>query len=119
MPSIATRKVTLAVSAATSLGVCTVSATTDLYPGTYGWLYTSNGSSRARVKILKIIDGTTFLVRKMPTAKEKDGTSFQSESNPPARYGVSDVSAFNGSSFISVEAQTAPVDPSLAKRSVP
>jgi hypothetical protein len=120
MPSIAVPAVSLAVSAATSAGVVTVASTTDLYPGTNAWLGLSNGNSAIRVRILKIINATTFLVRRWPTKPADEFRVAHDQENYGApNYGVSDVSAYNGSSRISVERQTAPVDPAFSKRIVP
>lgn len=118
MPSIAVQAATVAISAATSTGRLTVTSNAYLFPGTYAWVYTSNGVSHSRVKILACIGTDTVVVRIMPVRKEKDGTSFTTEKAPPPGYGVSDMTAYNGSSFISMEAQSAPIDPTYAKRVV-
>jgi len=119
MPSIAVQPATVAISAATNKGRLTVASNAYLFPGTYAWVYTSNGVSHSRVKILARFGTDSVLVRIMPVRKESDGTSYTTEKAPPPRYGVSDMTAYNGSSYISMEAQAAPVDPSYATRVVP
>lgn len=123
MPSIAIQSAFIAITAATNKGLLTVGAgqTAYLFPGAYAWLCKDDGSANARVKILAV-DATnnTVTVRIMPTRQDPFSTTYvQSETNPPPSYGLSDVSAFNGSSHICQEAQTAPIDPTYAKRVVP
>lgn len=106
--NIAVHENTQAISAATALGVLTVTSTADLYPGTNAWVYKTDGSAQQRVKILFIISATTLQVR---------GYKNNDENSPPS-YGLSDMTAFTAGSAISMETQTAPVDPAFAKRHV-
>ena len=64
---------------------------------------------------------TQLVVRVWPTRKSRESTEpdHTLENYGAPNYGVSDVSAYNGSSHITMEAQTAPVDPAFSKRSVP
>lgn len=121
MPSIAVQKARQAVSAATAVGLLTVGSTTDLYPGTNAWLSKDNGSAQTRVKIIKIVSSTQLVARAWPIQKAKNATETdhtQEDYGAPS-YGVSDLSAYNGSSHITMEAQSAPVDPAFSKRIVP
>jgi len=120
MPSIVVPKETQAITAATNKGLVTVASTTNLYPGTNAWMGKNDGSANARVKILKILTATTFLVRKWPTRKATDATepSHDLEDYGPPSYGLSDVSAFNATSHITMETQSVPIDPAFTKRTV-
>jgi hypothetical protein len=121
MPSIAVHQEKQAVSAATAAGLLTVTSTTNLYPGANAWLATDNGSSKSRVLILRITSATQLVVRVWPTRKSMESTEpdHTLENYGAPNYGVSDVSAYNGSSHITMEAQSVPVDPAFSKRSVP
>jgi hypothetical protein len=108
MPSIAIQEAFVAISAATTGGVLTVTATDYLFPGALAWVVKDDGSARARVKIIARLSSTTVLVRRFINDNE----------NGPPNYGSSDMSAFNGSSHICQEPQTAPVDPAYSVRVV-
>lgn len=109
MPSIAVQEAFVAITAATAGGVLTVASNAYLYPGTLAWLCKDDGSARARVKIIACIGTDTVHVR--PFANNNE--------NAAPQYGLGDVSAFNATSHICQEAQTAPVDPAYSKRVVP
>lgn len=128
MPSIAVPEAFIAVTAATATGVLTVGSgnTANLYPGAYAWLAKDDGSLSYRIKILSV-DATanTVKARRMPVKQvQTPGSSTpifaDSETNPPPRYGLTNFLPFNGvACHICQERQTAPVDPSYAKRTVP
>lgn len=108
MPSIICPPFFAVVSAATATGVLTVTSTTDVYPGSLAWVFLDNGTARARVKVLAVPSATTIQVRRFKNDDE----------NSPPSYGYSDMSAFNGSSHISIDPMPVPVDPSFSKRPV-
>lgn len=109
MPSIAVTEFTTAISAATSKGVLTVTSNAGLMPGALAWVYKTDDSARARVKILSVSSTTGVVVRRFANDDENSAPS----------YGRSDMSAFNAGSKITMEAQSAPVDPAFAKHAVP
>lgn len=110
MPSISCPPFFAAITGATALGVITVASTTDVYPGSLGWVYLDNGTARARVKILSVLSATTFQVRRFANDNE----------NSPPSYGYSDMSAFAAAAHISVDSgQPVPVDPAFSKRNLP
>ena len=109
MPSIAIKATTVAVTAATTHGRLTVASNAYLFPGALAWVGLDDGTAQARVKILSVSSTDTVVVRRFTKDDER---------SPPS-YGVSDMSAFNGASHISQEAQTAPIDPAYSKRVVP
>lgn len=121
MPSIVVPALKTAVSAATALGVLTVADTTLIYPGSYGWAVKDDGSVQYRVKILQVIDSTTFVARRCnPQRDPNGGPTHDQENFGPPNYGKSDLSALDGGgAHISIEAQTAPIDPAYAKRVLP
>lgn len=119
MPSVAVARERQSITVATALGVLTVTSTANLYPGTNAWVSTNNGATTARVKILEIVSSTTLRVRKWPLKMEADGSTHGQENFGAPGYGRSDMTAFNGTSFISMEAQAAPIDPSFSKRIIP
>ena len=120
MPSIAVQRGKAVISAADAKGNLTVDSTGYLYPGTNAWVSLDNGTAMARVKILAITGTTTLKVRRYPTVQDHNtGVFYDSEFTAGIHYGLSDMSAFNGSAHIDMEAQTAPVDPAYAKRVVP
>lgn len=100
-----------AITGATALGVVTVSAADCLllFPGARAWLCKDDGSARARVKILSRLSATTIKVRRYKNDDE----------NATPQYGTSDMSAFNATSHISQEIQTAPVDDQYNVRTIP
>jgi hypothetical protein len=108
MPSIAVQEAFVAISAATNKGVMTVASADYLFPGARAWVSMDDGSLTARVKILAVLSSTQIQVRRYRNNDE----------NAPPSYGTSDMSAFNGSAHIAMEAQDVPVDPSYAKRVV-
>jgi len=110
MPSISCPPFFAAVTSASATGLLTVASTADVYPGSNAWVYTDNGASRARVKILAVPSATTIQVRRYTNDDE----------NAPPSYGYSNMTTFNGSSHISVEGgQPVPVDPAFSKRQLP
>ena len=121
MPSIAVQAAKTAVTAATATGRLTVTSNAYFFPGTNAWLAKDDGTLAVRVKILACIGTDTLLVRKWPTKPADEFRVAHGQENyGPPNYGVSDVSAFNGvASRISMEAQTAPVDPAFSKRVLP
>jgi hypothetical protein len=121
MPSIAVQAAKVAITAATSKGVLTVTSTAYIHPGTNAWAVKDDGSVRYRVKILAITGSTTLVARRWPSKKEPDSnTTHDQENYGPPSYGLSDLSALTGgSAHLSIEAQTAPVDPAFSKRVVP
>lgn len=121
MPSIAVQAATATITAATADGRLTVDSNAYLFPGTNAWLINTAATVRYRVKILACIGTDTVVVRRWPTKPQKDASevAHDQENYGPPGYGVSDVSALNGGGRISMEAQTAPVDPTYAKRVVP
>ena len=121
MPSIAVQSATTAVTAATSKGRLTVTSNAYFFPGTNAWLAKDDGTLSYRVRILACIGTDTILVRRWPTKPADEFRVAHDQENYGAPgYGVSDVSAFNGvASRLSMEAQTAPIDPTYAKRVVP
>ncbi len=121
MPSIAVQSAKTAVTAATAAGRLTVTSNAYFFPGTNAWLATDSGSVKYRVKILACIGTDTIVVRRWPTRKSTESTEpdHDQENYGAPNYGLSDVSAITGASHISMEAQTAPVDPTYAKRVVP
>jgi hypothetical protein len=110
MSNIAIHEFTQAVTVATATGTLTVASSAGFYPGAKAWVYLASGANQKRVKILDVPTATTVVVR---------GYKNNDENSPPD-YGLSDMTAFNGLSFISQEGgQTAPVDPAFIKRHVP
>jgi len=121
MPSIALKRLRVAFSAATSLGVVTVASSTNIYPGTNAWIRLTDGTVKYRVRVLDIIDGTHIRCRRWPTKplqNQYEPAHDQEDYGMPS-YGASDLSALNAGGTISFEAQTAVVDPSFSKRNVP
>jgi hypothetical protein len=124
MPSIAVPEAFIAVTAATAVGLLTVGSgnTANLYPGAYAWLAKDDGTLSYRIKILAV-DSTanTVLARRMPIKQDRFSQTYvDDEGNPPPSYGLTDFSTFNGvGCHICQERQTAPIDPSFSKRSVP
>ena len=109
MSSIAVPRVFAPISAATALGVLTVSATdaAAIYPGAKAWIQKDDGSvPSARVLIVSVV-GTAVKCRRFKN---------DNETAPGINYGVSDLSAFNTGSHLNQEVQVAPIDPSNAKR---
>jgi hypothetical protein len=98
---------TTSVTAATAAGVVTVTDASGLAPGANAWLALSDGSNQVRVKILSI-KANVLIVR---------GYKDNRDEGAIPSYGRTDVSAFNGASYISMEAQTVPVNPAFASRS--
>jgi hypothetical protein len=126
MPSIVCPKLSVAYTAATAAGVLTVASTTDMYPGANAWVIRTDNGLRARVKILKVLSGTTLKVRRWPTHKKTEaGTNgwdianYDKENSGPPGYGISDMTAFNSAGKISIERQAVPVDPQSTKRELP
>jgi len=109
------------VSAATSKGRLTVTSNAYLFPGANAWLAKDDGTLQYRVKILACIGTDTVIARRWPTKKEPDGSATYDKANFGApSYGLSDLSAFNGvASYLSMEAQSVPVDPTYSKRVLP
>lgn len=103
---IQTQAVTTAVTAATAKGVITVGSgkAVPIYPGTLAWVYKSDGSAQARVKIIEV-SGDTVTVRRFKNDDE----------NAVPQYGRSDMSGFATGAFISLDAQLAPANPANAK----
>ncbi len=120
MPSIAVQACTAIISAATAEGRLTVDSNAHLYPGTNAWVIDDAKTVRYRVKILACIGTDTVLVRRWPTKPQKDDSevAHDQENYGAPGYGLSDKSAVNAGGRISMEAQTAPVDPAFAKRVV-
>lgn len=123
MPSIAVQAAKIVISAANNKGQLTVTSTAYVYPGTNAWAVKDDGSVKYRVKILAITGTTTLLARRWPSKQDNDGTTVSThdqENYGSPHYGLSDLSALNGgSAHLSIEAQTAPIDPAYAKRVVP
>ncbi len=121
MPSIAVQAAVAIISAATADGRLTVDSNAHLYPGTNAWVIDDAATVHARVKILACIGTDTVLVRRWPTKPQKDASevAHDQENYGPPSYGVSDMTDFNGGGRISMEAQSAPVDPAHFKRVVP
>lgn len=122
MPSIAVPAVKVNITAATSLGVLTVDSTASIFPGTNGWASKNDSSVQYRVRILAVTGSNTLVVRRWPQKTDNDGTNITThdqENFGPPHYGWSDVSALNGgSATLSIEVQTAPIDPAYSKRVV-
>lgn len=120
MPSIAVQAVKVVISAATDKGVLTVDSTAYVYPGTYGWAVKDDQSVQYRVKILAVTGATTLVARRCNQKRDPDGTKYDQENYGPPSYGLSDLSALDGgSAHLSIETQTAPIDPAYAKRVLP
>lgn len=121
MPSIAVQAAKATITAATSKGRVTVGSNAAFYPGTNAWIGKDDGSLSARVKILACIGTDTLLVRRWPSRKATDATeaTHDLENYGAPSYGLSDVSAFNATSHITMESQSAPIDPAFSKRVVP
>ena len=120
MPSIAVQAAKIAITAADSTGRLTVASNGYIYPGTNAWAVKDDGSVQYRVKILACIGTTQVLARRWPTKKELDGTSHDQENFGAPSYGLSDLSDLDGGdAHLSIEAQTAPVDPHFLKRVLP
>jgi hypothetical protein len=120
MTSIAVQAAKVAISAADASGRLTVTSNGYLYPGTYAWAVKDDQSVQYRVRILACIGTDQVLVRRCNTKKEPDGTSHDQENFGPPNYALSDMSALDGgAAHLSVEAQTAPVDPHFLKRVLP
>lgn len=98
-----------AITAATALGVISVTANAAYFPGTNAWVYKTDGSLNYRVLIVKLVSTTGMQVRRYPDDNEAK----------PAGYGFTDMSGFNSGSRISAEAQLAPYDPAYSKHQVP
>lgn len=107
--NIAVHEYTQTVSAATATGTLTVPSSAGFCPGAKAWVYLANGTNQMRVLILDVPSATTVVVR---------GYANNDENSPPS-YGLTSMTAFNGASLLSQEAQTAPVDPAFTKRHVP
>lgn len=99
----------VAVTAANAVGELTFATNLGLHPGTLGWLTKNDGSLSYRVRIVKLVGSTKAMVRRMPGDDERkacEGT------------GYTDVSAFNTTSSLCVEAQLAQVSQSYVNREV-
>ncbi len=120
MPSIAVQAAKIAISAADEVGRLTITSNAYVYPGTNAWAVKDDLSVQYRVKILACIGTDQVLVRRWPTKKEPDGTEHDQENIGPPSYGLSDMSDLDGGgAHLSIEAQTAPVDPHFLKRVLP
>jgi hypothetical protein len=120
MPSIAVQAAKVAISAADASGRLTVTSNGYLYPGTYAWAVKDDQSVQYRVKILACIGTDTVVVRRWHSKQEPDGTIHDQENFGPPNYALTDMSALDGGgAHLSVEAQTAPIDPAFAKRVLP
>ncbi len=95
MPCVLAPRVFVAVSAATATGLLTMSSNGLLLPGTRGWLCKDDGSARALVKIVTIVGTTQCTAMKYAN----------NDLNSPPSYGLSDLSAFNASSHLSIDEQ--------------
>lgn len=120
MPSIAVHKATVGVTASTNKGVVTLTTLTGIFAGANANLYKTDGSVVYRVKILAILDTTakTISVRRYPNVQDSSGVTYDNDHVFQGNYGFSDVSAI-GTGFISMEAQSVPVDPAFSQRVLP
>ena len=121
MPSIALKRLKVAYTAATALGVVTVASSTDIYPGTNAWIRLTDNSISYRVRVIEIVDATHIKCRRWPTFPKQtqyEPAHDQEDFGAPS-YGLSDLSAVNAGGVISFEAQTAVVNPAFSKRNVP
>lgn len=99
-----------AITAATAGGLITVADNTIFFPGAKGWISKNDGSASMRVKLISRVGTTQLRVRRIA-----DGT----EAIVPApSYGLTDVSAFNATSTLFVEAQLVPVVPDHGVRAI-
>ncbi len=120
MSSVAVPEAFLPIASATALGVITFTEGTagDLFPGALAWLCKDDGSARLRVMILSAVYKTgsadTITVRAYDDRPASD-RSLNAATRAPS-YGRTSVSAFNASSHLSQEIQTAPIDRSFSKR---
>lgn len=125
MPSVAVPEAFVAIASATAAGVITTAAgdADDVYPGALAWLVKDDGSVRLRVKILSVkpapdptSDPDTITVRAYDDSPS--ATHSLSAATRAPSYGRVNVSAFNASSHLCQEIQTAPVDRAFQKRSL-
>lgn len=107
--------VNLAISAATSGGVITVSSTTDIWPGQVGFV-SKSATPSLRVEVLEVLTTTTFRTKLQP--KIDDDNFAKGYTLHPAGYSSGnaswDVSAYNGG-FFSAEEQVVETQPDGTK----
>jgi hypothetical protein len=104
MPNISAPETSVAVTGASATGTITV-ANATLFKDAKCWLFKTDGSASARVKIVSLISTTGCKAVRFPN--DDDGQF--------PGYGYSDLSAFNTGSAISMDRQVVPVDPAFSK----
>jgi hypothetical protein len=91
VPTLIAQAVSQAVSAATVAGLCTVTSTAGIHPGTIGYL-TKAGTPSIRVIVQSVPSATTFVGR---LNLKIDDIGYGPVSHPTMT-GGSDLTAFNG-----------------------
>ena len=92
------------VTSASAIGDVNIVSTADVLPGSVGWLTKDDGSATIRVKVVRVVSGTTLSVKPYDPAAAPT-------------YGRANVAAYTGGgSTLHIEAQVVPVDPSYSKR---
>jgi hypothetical protein len=130
MPSIAVQATRSAITAADAFGNLTVASNANLYPGAKATVWTADGNTAtvARVKILAVVGSTGVVVRRYPNIQDRipggglspsSGLTYDHDEVINVNYGYSNMLTWNGSSYISMEAQSVPIDPAYSKRTVP
>ncbi len=107
MFSIPVQESIVAITGATAVGELTFASNATLHTGAKAWVTKNDGSDQARVRLVKRLGATKFLVRRLPN--DNDGA-------PNEGFGYSDMSAFASASTICMEAQTVPVVPAYSDR---
>lgn len=103
MASVIQPEVNQVVSAATNQGLLTVASNGLILPGASGWLAKNDGSLSYYVKVRRIIGTTQVEVMRYPN---------DNPNSPGPTYGVSDVSAFNGTAcMLCIESQPVHLNP--------
>lgn len=100
------------ISAATG-DVLTVDSTTNIWPGTFGWLV-KGGQTTLRVRVTAVPSSTTLRVVPAPKIGDANFAKGTAPVAYPSNMAGGDLSAYNGGT-ISIEEQSAPTLPDGSK----
>lgn len=117
MPSISIQAGSAPITGASALGVLTALAAdvTNVYPSAWCWLAKTDGSGNpVKVKVIKILSTTTFLVRVFDNQADEYGNGQQAG----AFYTFSDVSTFATASTLYWNTQSVVVNPAFTPRNI-
>lgn len=94
------------VTAATNLGIATVSSSTGFKPGAFVWLSNTAGTVSWYCKVTSVPDATHVALRHLPDPGKvlEDRNGMGANVSYP-NYSNSDISSFNAGGFLDQEAQ--------------